>query len=89
MKEYTIDGVWNDANGLDVEFVGVDLSEVTIEGVVADNRSYDAFTHTVEAGSEAEAYRVLGQKMDADSVWDCRNNKRRRVYTQAEDKAEA
>ncbi|WP_434598182.1 hypothetical protein [Streptomyces sp. A5-4] len=87
MKEYTLDGVWDDAGGLEVTYVGVDLSEATIEGVVAGNSDGNAFTDTVEAESESEAFRALAESLDAYSVWDCRGAKGRRVYTQPEDDA--
>lgn len=84
MKAYTMDGVWNDGSGLNVEYVGVDLSEATIEGVVIGSRDYNAFTHTIEAESEAEAFRALGEEMDVDSVWDCQDDEPRQVYTRPE-----
>ncbi|WP_326745356.1 hypothetical protein [Streptomyces sp. NBC_01760] len=80
MTEYTMDGVWDDGSGLNVEYLGTDLSEATIEGVVAGNRDNNAFTHTVEADSEAEAFRFLGEELDADSVWDCQDGERRLMY---------
>lgn len=85
MKEFTMDGVWDDGGGLEVGYVGVDLSEAMIKRVIALNRDNNAFTHTVEAESETEAFRVLAEEMDADSVWDCRHGKPRKVYTLPED----
>lgn len=76
-----MDGVWDDGNGLEVTYVGVDRSEAMIEGVVADNDDNNAFTHTVEADSVADAFRALGEEMDSYTVWDCRKTKARRVYT--------
>ncbi|MEU7155995.1 hypothetical protein AB0A98_06060 [Streptomyces chrestomyceticus] len=89
MKEYTMDGVWDDGGGLNVGYVGVGLSEAAIEGVVAGNRDYNAFTHTVEAESEADAYQALGEELDADCVWDCRGGGRRRMHTMHEDEGVA
>ncbi|MGW0536331.1 hypothetical protein [Streptomyces sp. NPDC003032] len=80
-----MDGVWDDADGLEVTYVGVDLSEETIRGVVEGNSSNNAFTETVEAENEAEAFRALAESLDASSVWDCRGAKPQRVYTQPED----
>ncbi|MYR62432.1 hypothetical protein GTY54_41615 [Streptomyces sp. SID625] len=85
MKEYTLDGVWDDADGLEVTYVGVDLSEEMINRVVAGNSDDNAFTDTVEAESVAEAFQALAESLDAYSVWDCRGAKARRVYTQPED----
>lgn len=84
-----MDGVWDASSSLNVKYVGVDLSEATIEGVMAGNRGNNAFTHTVEAESEAEAFRALGEEMDADSVWDYRVGKPKQVYTLPEDEDEA
>ncbi|MFD7661286.1 hypothetical protein [Streptomyces sp. NPDC059788] len=89
MTEYTMDGVWEDGNGLNVEYVGVDLSEAMIEGVVAGNRDHNAFTHLVEAESEPEAFRALGQELDANSVWDCRDREPEQVYMRPEDEDDA
>lgn len=85
MKTYTMDGVWDDGSGLNVGYVGVDLSEEMIEGVVAGNRDNNAFTHPVEAETEEEAFHALGEELDADSVWDCRDGGRRQVWTRPED----
>ncbi|WP_424863048.1 hypothetical protein [Streptomyces sp. MMS24-I29] len=89
MKEYTMDGVWDDGSGLEVEYVGVDLSEAAIEGVVAGNRDNNAFTHTVEAESEVDAFQALGEELDAESVWDCQRGKPRRVFSQPEGEEDA
>lgn len=89
MQAYTMDGVWDDGGGLEVEFVGVDLSEAAIEGVVRGNRDNNAFTSTVQAESEIEAFRALCEELSADSVWDCRKGKPRRVYTPPEDEDDA
>ncbi|WP_369042294.1 hypothetical protein [Streptomyces sp. Midd1] len=80
-----MDGVWNDAGSLEVSFVGVDLSEDTIEGVVAENRDSNAFTDTVEAETLSEAFQAMTEQMDAFSIWDCRGAEPRRVYTQPDE----
>ncbi|MEU7146994.1 hypothetical protein AB0B15_02980 [Streptomyces sp. NPDC045456] len=89
MNKYTMDGVWDDGRRLNVGFVGEDLSEATVEGVVAGNRNCDAFTHTVEAESEAEAFRALAEELDADTVRDCRDGESREVYTRPGDEVDA
>ncbi|MEU9599762.1 hypothetical protein AB0E06_23480 [Streptomyces sp. NPDC048109] len=89
MKRYTLDGVWDDGGGLDVQYLGVDLPEATITRAVALNRDNNAFTHTVEAESEAEAFRALAEELDADSVRDCRHGKPRQVYTLPEGEDDA
>ncbi|MDX3019997.1 hypothetical protein [Streptomyces acidiscabies] len=88
MQEYTMAGIWDDGDDLEVDYVGVGLSETVIEGLVADSRGNIAFTHTTEAMSDNEAFRVLGDDLGADTVWDCRDGKRRKVYTQPEDEGE-
>lgn len=55
MQEFTIDGVWDDAEGLEATYVDVDLSEEMNERDVADNSDNDPFTETVKAESQAEA----------------------------------
>lgn len=89
MKEFTMDGVWDDGGGLEVSYVGVDLTEETIEGVVAGNRDNNAFTDTVEAESESDAFRALAESLDAYHVWDCRGAKAVRVYTQPDEEDDA
>lgn len=78
-KEYTADGKW-DGSTLVVELLEPDLSEDTIEGIVAGNRHPDAFTHSVEAESEEEAFRQLAEELDADRVVDDRDDMRVVVY---------
>lgn len=78
-KEYTADGIW-DGSALVVELLETDLSEDTIKGIVAGNRHPDAFTHSVEAESEKEAFQQLAEELDADRVLDDRNDMREVVY---------
>ena len=89
MKEFTMDGVWDDGGGLEVTYVGVDLSEEMIAGVVAGNSNNNAFTDTVEAETEKDAFRALADSLDAYSVWDCRGAKAQLVYTQPDEEDDA
>lgn len=74
VHSYTLDGVWDDGGNLVVQFIGVDMTEDAIQGVVAGNRNNDAFTHTVTAGSEKEAFRELADELDAHRVYDGRRS---------------
>lgn len=79
MTQYTADGKW-DGSYLVVELLETDLSEDVITGIVAGNRHPDAFTHTVEAESEQEAFRSLAEELDASYVLDDRDGERKTVY---------
>lgn len=88
-SKWTMDGYWNNSS-LVIEFVGQDLSEEMIAGVVAGNRDEDAFTHTVEAGSEREAFRVVLEEItDAARILDGRGDVHRVVFDRDELEASA
>lgn len=82
-------GVWDDGGGLEVKYVGVGLPDATIEGLVAADSDSNAFTHTVESESEADAFRALAEELDADNVWDYRKAKPLRVYTRPDEEDDA
>ncbi|MFJ3270948.1 hypothetical protein [Streptomyces sp. NPDC086776] len=76
---FTLDGSWS-GGGLYIEYVGINLSDAEIRGVVAGNRDADAFTQDVQAATEHDAFRYLGMNTEATRIVDARNDPERVVF---------
>lgn len=84
-----MEGVWDGGGGLEVEFVGLDMTDEMIKGVVAENRDANAFTHTVDRDSEAQAFQAVSEALGADRVRDCRGPKAKLMWEQPEPEDDA